>query len=321
MKIIKFKFFYSHSLHLTTENILINENNCLYVFSFSTQFCQCSDFDYFLILDELCQTNLPFFFPREKRVAILMESPLTTKKINEQLLTKRFDLVLTHREELINNGNPFDLLYFSTNLIGQKGQYWHNQDVDLKIEKNKLVSFVGGIDTFFDCPGYILRKKIATHPLIVKKVDRFGKGINFIENKKDGLLNYCFSIAMENTRENHYFSEKIIDCFLTETIPIYWGCRSITQIFDSRGIIFFDSEDDLIPLISSLSMEKYKQMLPYAKVNKEICVKNNLDSFEGFLRRCGNSISSTKSYLLNKKCSTFDTSKFMAAFRKYILDK
>ena len=60
-----------------------------------------------------------------------------------------------------------------------------------------------------------------------KKVDMAGKSLNnigkIIENKIEFLSSYKFSIAMENSEGDGYVSEKIIDSFISGTIPIYYG--------------------------------------------------------------------------------------------------
>jgi hypothetical protein len=42
---------------------------------------------------------------------------------------------------------------------------------------------------------------------------------------------YKFSICIENSVSSHYFSEKIINPMMYETVPIYYGCRNISQYF------------------------------------------------------------------------------------------
>jgi hypothetical protein len=46
--------------------------------------------------------------------------------------------------------------------------------------------------------------------------------------------------VIESCQEPGYFTEKIIDCFLTGTIPIYWGDPNIRDIFNPGGILFWD---------------------------------------------------------------------------------
>jgi len=56
-------------------------------------------------------------------------------------------------------------------------------------------------------------------------------------NKKLGLVDYKFSIAVENTAEKNYYTEKFWDCILTQTVPVYYGCPNISEIVPSDTFI------------------------------------------------------------------------------------
>jgi hypothetical protein len=75
----------------------------------------------------------------------------------------------------------------------------------------------------------------------IKNIDFYGRNINPIDYKLKGLKDYMFSVVVENTKKDYYFTEKLIDCFMTGTIPIYWGCPSIGDFFNLKGIIVFDN--------------------------------------------------------------------------------
>jgi hypothetical protein len=61
---------------------------------------------------------------------------------------------------------------------------------------------------------------------------------------KIALFNtFQFSIVIENSKEDNYFSEKLMDCILTKTIPIYYGCPNISEYFDTTGWILIDDSD------------------------------------------------------------------------------
>lgn len=62
-----------------------------------------------------------------------------------------------------------------------------------------------------------------------------------LSDKKTLFLDYQFSLAIENSRQINYFSEKLIDCLITKTIPIYWGCPNISNWFDTRGWIILET--------------------------------------------------------------------------------
>ena len=57
------------------------------------------------------------------------------------------------------------------------------------------------------------------------------------------FTHFQYSIVIENTREKNCFSEKIIDCLITKTIPIYYGCENIHDIFDTTGWIMLETTE------------------------------------------------------------------------------
>lgn len=70
--------------------------------------------------------------------------------------------------------------------------------------------------------------------------DLYGRGFNQIENKFDGLYPYKYSIAIENSRYNHYWTDKIADCFLSWTLPFYYGAPNIYKYFPKESIILIN---------------------------------------------------------------------------------
>jgi Glycosyltransferase family 10 (fucosyltransferase) C-term len=77
----------------------------------------------------------------------------------------------------------------------------------------------------------------------IPQTDFFGKGTRFLPDKMDGLLPYRYSIAIENTSSLHYFTEKINDCFLSYTVPLYYGCKNIGQYFPEKSFITIDIQN------------------------------------------------------------------------------
>lgn len=73
--------------------------------------------------------------------------------------------------------------------------------------------------------------------------DLFGRGFSPIDDKFDGIFPYQYSIAIENHACNDYWTEKIADCFLSWTIPIYWGAKNILSYFPERSILLIDPSD------------------------------------------------------------------------------
>lgn len=309
-----FNVYSSHSLNLENNRFVLHDDYNEYVFIFSKLTEKRISADYYIITDELCQTDLPFFFPHSKRVALLLESPIHNRTIYPELLQERFHLILTHREDLVSRGHPFSRLDFSTNFIA-----WSPSVPSEAFNKHKLVSFIGSISHSSSLSGYSFRKEVASSLAKRSDIDCFGRGIKEIDSKLSGLREYCFSVAMENTRENYYFSEKIIDCILAETVPIYWGCPAIDETFDARGILQFSKSDDLNAILQKVSFEEYERMKPYVKMNKKVCLDLLLDSFDSFLIRCARVIISRANGKLHLKHPLY-LSRAAAGCRKFILD-
>jgi hypothetical protein len=102
--------------------------------------------------------------------------------------------------------------------------------------------------------------------------DIYGRGINPIESKEDGLRDYMFSIAMENGYYNSYYTEKILDCFATGTIPIYKGCSDIEKFFNPDGIIILTDDFDFSTLTKELYESKMEAVLDNFNRSKEYVV-------------------------------------------------
>lgn len=115
-------------------------------------------------------------------------------------------------------------------------------------DKSKLLSFVTSSKQ--QTIGHNLR--IETIKKYYGKFDLFGRGFKDIKLKEEGIIDYMFSFAIENDNYDTYFSEKVLDCFATGTIPIYWGTKNICNYFNSDGIIFLDDFD-----ITKLNIDYY----------------------------------------------------------------
>ena len=103
-------------------------------------------------------------------------------------------------------------------------------------------------------------------------VDLYGRGINEIDSKLQGLKDYRFCIAMENDYANNYFTEKLLDCMLSGTIPIYHGCKNIEKYFDVNGIITFETVDELTDILNNLTKKDYTSRLSSIQKNYEIAL-------------------------------------------------
>lgn len=104
-------------------------------------------------------------------------------------------------------------------------------------------------------------------------VDLFGHGYNPIEDKIDALRDYRYTFCIENVRKDFWFTEKLIDCFATGTMPIYWGCPSIGEFFNTDGMAIFEKLTDLPELLKTLTPEYYENKVNAMKENMKLAEK------------------------------------------------
>ena len=155
------------------------------------------------------------------------------------LNNRLFDYVLTFDEDLISRGQNY--LYYP------HGRCWINNYKDLK--KENKVSIIASSKNFTE--GHQLRHKVIDK---FKDIEVFGYGYNPVENKEDSLSKYMYSVTIENCRQPGYWTEKIVDCFATKTIPIFWGDDAVSDFFDPDGIIYFNSQEELGEILEDLKV-------------------------------------------------------------------
>lgn len=149
------------------------------------------------------------------------------------------------------------------------------EEHDIKIhDKNKLISFIFSWKDWNHF--HKMRHRIYQKFMNDNRIEFYGSGCNNpVEKKIESLKNYRFSIVVENSVESDYFTEKLLDCFLTGTIPIYLGPKTITEHFDSNGIIFFDDVEELPEIIEKLNNDLYD--------SKIVSIQKNFENAKRFI--------------------------------------
>jgi hypothetical protein len=58
------------------------------------------------------------------------------------------------------------------------------------------------------------------------------------------LSQYKFIICFENTKKETYITEKIINAYLSNIIPIYYGSEYVKTIFNNKSMVYLDNESN-----------------------------------------------------------------------------
>jgi hypothetical protein len=100
----------------------------------------------------------------------------------------------------------------------------------------------------------------------------FGRGRSEIDTKEEGLDPFRYSLAIENSSIPSYFTEKLIDPFLRDCVPIYFGAPDLRNYFPDDSFIAMERLDILVlrEVLSSLSEEDYELRRPALEEAKRI---------------------------------------------------
>lgn len=196
-------------------------------------------------------------FPNKRNINLLMEPSEgcgEAYNFHDTLpqFGDKFDLILTHNKQLCKNNKKAKWYPWGTSLLDTEEEF-------NIYPKSKLVSVNYSDKKWWS--GHLFRYNLFTK---LKEnpdfsfVDITGplKYKDYIP-KIETLKDYYFSIQVENQKVDDFFSDKIIDCFLTGTIPIYKGTDNIGNYFDKDGIITFDTEEELYYILKNLKSDFY----------------------------------------------------------------
>ena len=187
-------------------------------------------------------------------------NPMTRQiKSNPQPYIEAYDFIFTHDKELLDLDPTFKFVFGQGSIIEEVGVF----------DKSKLVSCV--VSDLQMTDGHKLRLEIAKQIADSGEVDMYGKAFNYIPRKIDALKDYRFSFAMENDCYESYFTEKLHDCLLTGTMPIYLGAPNIGDFYNLDGIVIMDKNANGEVTFDSeiLSEEYYNDHIDAVKDNYE----------------------------------------------------
>jgi hypothetical protein len=184
---------------------------------------------------------------------------------------QKYDRILTFHEDVLRLCPNARKYYYGTKWL-QPIDY-DNVDVG---SKQFRVSNIAGSKNIRNAPGHIFRQIIhfsqqrfpVAPPVTFFRsshqtphIKDFG-GNPFLGDNKIALFkDFQFAIIVENSRQVNYFTEKLMDCLLMKTIPIYFGAPNIGDIFKTNGWILLEtgSINELLEKITILTDKHYEQ--------------------------------------------------------------
>ena len=176
-----------------------------------------------------------------------------------RLTYRRFFRVMTYHRPLLDR--------IPNGLFLPYGTTWVPDYQGLDVTKTRHMSLIASSKR--DHIGHQLRHRLVEQIQAQgQDVTVLGRGYAPFADKSDGLAPYRFSVVIENVREQNYFSEKLVDAVLCETVPIYWGCPNIGDFIDTGGMVLCETEEDVLRAIASASEAQYDALAPSLRAAK-----------------------------------------------------
>jgi len=210
--------------------------------------------------------------PSKTNILIATESPAVVEYQDWVQPYMEFEAEIS-----LGNFCELDNYYCPRDIYAGRDSFVQLNSSNQYMDKSELVSIIYSTNT--ELPGHKLRHKTADR--LESTIDTFGSGAGqYVEEKRIAIENHMFEVVIENGKYDEYVSEKFYDSLKTMTIPIYRGGEVAVRKmgFDTDGVIFFDTLDELEEIVDSLSRERYQQLRPKAEYNRKrlIDIRNKL---------------------------------------------
>lgn len=143
--------------------------------------------------------------------------------------------------------------------------------------KLKMVSVIAS--RLRDLPGHRLRDDLVTSVCQDPSIDIecFGRGRKNLDSKRDGLSEFRYSVAIENSASGSYVTEKFLDCLFLLTVPIYFGAPNAIEHFPQDAFIPLShlNRDSLVQALRTCSVEDYERRLASIKIARDLYVRDH----------------------------------------------
>lgn len=169
-----------------------------------------------------------------------------------------------------------------------------NYSADILKEKLFFANFIASHDSEYGYRSEFYRKlseykRIESAGSFLNNMEG-GEKVQWLDGTKFSLQKKCkFTMCFESTNHFGFVTEKITDAFRTDTIPVYYGSPTVSEIFNPRAFINcgdYPTWEAAIERIIELDQddEKYLAMLREPILNDPALPERSQEEFEQFIR-------------------------------------
>ena len=235
--------------------------NCQFIFDGEISEC-----DYWVVIDNLGKTEIA---KCSRANTLLLTGEPPSKKTYPEKFTRQFGQIITCIRDIqgpnvtyTQNAIPWNVgrkiqngksVFFSMN--------YDDWSAIQSTKKTKNLSVIVSSKTITEGQRQRLAfvEKLKEH--FKDRIDVFGVGFDEISDKWDAIADYRYHIVLENCAYPDYWTEKLSDCYLGLTFPIYYGCPNMSDYFPDgsyEAIDILDVEGSIKKIEALLDSDLYQ---------------------------------------------------------------
>lgn len=244
------------------------------------------DYEYLIVLGALNSKNFKYFRNPQKTIGFMLEPEWSTNWQRD--LYKYCKYVVAQSKSMYPN---------ATNII-EHPMFMFTESTDShifyrknKFKKGRRMSIVSS--NYGDKYNYVKRHELFKGLLETDlDIDFYGRRWNLADerykgaphNKSEAIIDYEYSIAIENSSYNNYLTEKFFDLVVCNTVPVYYGCPNVRDIYPEKSFIEIDFSGPIEKTIEQIAdiynNDSYEDRLPYILEAKNLYyTKYNIFNF------------------------------------------
>jgi hypothetical protein len=177
--------------------------------------------------------------------------------------------------------------------IERYSHMWYNPPLNKTPEKKNIMSIM--VSEKLNEKGHLYRHQLVNKILETNlPIDVYGRGCKYYSFMNDDRVkgdfketepynDYMFHICIENIELNEYFSEKIMNPLLSNTTPIYLGCKNIDNYFPGNIIHLSGNIKEDTIMITNIcnNPDHFVKDINVESIKDVIFLLRNLDNIYG----------------------------------------
>ena len=243
------------------------------------------DYEYLIVLGGFRDNDITYFKNKENTIGFLLEPEWSTNWQRD--LDKYCKYVVAQDQNMFEGDNVIEHPLF----MFTQSTDWHHFYVSSNFPKFSRMSIISS--NYGHKFNYIKRHALFKGLLNTDlDIHFYGRNWNLDDprykgspyNKSDAIVNYEYSIAIENSSYPNYLTEKFVDLTVCNTVPLYYGCPNAAEIYPSESFIELDFDGPIEKTVEQVreiyNNDSYSDRLPHVLAAKELYyTKYNIFNF------------------------------------------